>query len=446
VRITEKSLKQLQLAGASFVVLVIIVAGLVLWLSKLYYWEADLTRSGRNSLSEASIKVLRQMEGPVRVTAYASTASESRIDIRKLVDSYRRQKRDIELEFVDPDTNPQKTREAGIQYDGQMQIEYKGSVKLLTQPNEEGMTNALIQLGHQEQRWVLFLTGHGERSISRGANFDLSNWAQHLQRRGFQARSLSLSETPTIPGNTSLLVIAGPQSRLLHGEVKAIEQFIKQGGHLLWLQEPGNTWGMERILEELDIEFHPGTILDPLSQLLTGSATAIVVGKYGSHPIVKNFADNTVFPTACGIELQKSARWKQSVLLDTRQQAWSETGTLHARSQRDKGVDIPGPLNIGIALSRDLDKSQQRIVVLCDGDFLSNSFLGNAGNLELGMAVVNWLSHDDAYLDIPALTIADAKLSLSIAEQNTMAAIFVLVLPLVLIGSGITVWLRRRRR
>jgi len=446
MKLTSRSVKQMRFAGASFVLLVLIVAGLVIWLSKLYYWETDLTLSGRNSLSDASIKVLQQMDKPLKITAYASLRGDRRVDIKKLVDSYRRYKRDIDLEFVDPDSNPQKTRSAGIQYDGQLVLEYNGAHKLLTQLKEEAFTNTLVQLGHKDDRWILFLSGHGERSIDRQANFDLADWARHLQKQGFLTRSLSLSETPSVPTNTSVLVIAGPQSDLLPGEVKEIEKFIDAGGHLLWLQDPGKAYGLAPIMEDLDIEFQPGIIIDPLSQLLTGSATAIVIGKYGSHPIVKNFSDNTVFPTACGIEMHKSKKWKQSVLLDTREQAWSETGPLGGKVKRDKGIDIPGPLNVGVALTRDTDKGEQRIVVMCDGDFLSNTFLNNAGNLELGMSVVNWLSHDDAYINIPAVTAADAKLDLSVAAKNVMTIVFALILPLILIGTGLSIWFRRRRR
>ncbi|MDX5151243.1 MAG: GldG family protein [Acidiferrobacterales bacterium] len=446
MKLTSRSVKQMQFAGASFVLLVLVVGGLVLWLSKLYYWETDLTLSGRNSLSDASIKVLQQMDKPLKITAYASLHGDRRVDIKKLIDSYRRYKRDIDLEFVDPNSSPQKTRAAGIQYDGQLVLEYNGSHKLLTQLKEEALTNALVQLGHKNDRWVLFLTGHGERSIERQANFDLSDWAQHLHKQGFLTRSLSLSETPSVPTNTSVLVIAGPQSDLLPGEVKEIEKYVNAGGHLLWLHDPGKTYGLAPIMEDLDIEFQPGIIIDPLSQLLTGSATAIVIGKYGSHPIVKNFNDNTVFPNACGIEMHKSKKWKQSVLLDTREQAWSETGRLGGKVKRDKGIDIPGPLNVGVALTRDTDKGEQRIVVMCDGDFLSNTFLGNAGNLELGMSIANWLSHDDAYINIPTVTAADAKLDLSVATKNVMTIIFALIMPLALIGTGLTIWFRRRRR
>lgn len=187
-------------------------------------------------------------------------------------------------------------------------------------------------------------------------------------------------------------------------------------------------------------------IVDPQSRILTGNAAAIVIGRYGSNPIVKNFSDITVFPTACGIEVHKSSKWKQSVLLDTRDQAWSETGTLGGQVSMNKGIDIPGPLNVGVALTRDTENGEQRVVVMCDGDFLSNTFLRNRGNLDLGMNIMNWLSHDDAYINIPAVTVADAKLELSVAAKNVMTILFALVFPLVLIGTGLSIWLRRRRR
>ena len=446
MKVTSRSVKQLQFAGASFVLLVLVIAGLLIWLSKLYYWETDLTFSGRNSLSNASIQVLRKMDKPINITAYASLHDDLRIDIKNLVESYRRYKRDINLEFINPDADPQKTRAAGIQFDGQLVVKYDNATKRLPQLNEETLTNALVQLGHKDDRWILFLSGHGERSIDRQANFDLSDWVNQLRKQGFLARTLSLSETSSIPTNTSVLVIAGPQTRLLPGEIKEIEKFVNNGGHLLWLHDPGKTFGLAPVMEDLDIEFQPGMIVDPQSRLLTGNAAAIVIGRYGSNPIVKNFSDITVFPTACGIEVHKSTKWKQSVLLDTRDQAWSETGKLGGQVKMDKGVDIPGPLNVGVALTRDTENGEQRVVVMCDGDFLSNTFLRNRGNLDLGMNIMNWLSHDDAYINIPAVTVADAKLDLSVAAKDVMTILFALVFPLLLIGTGLSIWLRRRRR
>jgi len=446
MKVTSRSVKQMQFAGASFVVLVLVIAGLLLWLSKLYYWETDLTFSGRNSLSNASIKLLRSMDKPITITAYASLHGDIRIDIKNLVESYRRYKRDIKLEFINPDEDPAKTRAAGIQFDGQLVVDYDKASKRLPRLDEETLTNALVQLGHKDDRWILFLSGHGERSIDRRANFDISDWVDQLRKQGFLARELSLSENATIPKNTSVLVIAGPQTNLLPGEVREIESFLNRGGHLLWLHDPGKTYGLSPVMEDLDIEFQPGMIIDPESRRLAGNASIVVIGRYGSNPIVKNFNDFTLFPTACGIELHKSKKWKHSVLLDTRDQAWSETGKLNGEVKMDKGIDIPGPLNVGVALTRDTDAGEQRVVVMCDGDFLSNTFLRNRGNLDLGMNIMNWLSHDDAYINIPPVTMDDAKLDLSNMAKDAMTIIFALIFPVVLIGTGLTIWLRRRRR
>jgi ABC-type uncharacterized transport system involved in gliding motility auxiliary subunit len=325
-----------------------------------------------------------------------------------------------------------------------------------TKLNEENFTNALTRLGRRGERWVVFLTGHGERSPERQANFDLSNWAAQLTKRGFKTRTMALGEHPQIPQNTSVLVIAGPRTQLLPGEVKEIEAHLRRGGNLLWLHDPGPLHGLARIGELLGIEFQAGALVDPASAAITGEANVIVVAKYGNHPVVRGFADLTVFPHAAGIAVQKTEGWTASVLLDTRNTAWSETGPMQGEVRFDKGRDIPGPLTLGVALTRETEtgetgtdkntKREQRVVVIGDGDFLANSFLENAGNLQLGMSLVNWLARDDAYVSIPVKTARDRTLNLTRNAQIAIAGWFLILLPLVLAGSGLVIWLRRRKR
>ena len=253
-----------------------------------------------------------------------------------------------------------------------------------------------------------------------------------------------------------MLVIAGPRTQLLPGEVKEIEAYLRRGGNLLWLHDPGPLHGLARIAEALGIEFQPGALVDPASAAITGQADVIVVAKSGNHPVVRGFADLTVFPHAAGISVQKPQGWTSSVLLDTRNSAWSETGPMQGEIRFDKGKDIPGPLTLGVALTRETEaaepgteknaKREQRVVVIGDGDFLANSFLENAGNLQLGMSLVNWLARDDAYVSIPVKTARDRSLNLTRNAQIAIAGWFLILLPLALAGSGLTIWLKRRKR
>lgn len=445
---TPRTQWQLRLVNASFVVLFLVAVGLLQWASREFHWQFDWTQNQRHSLSAASIAALEGLKEPVTVTAYASERGQTRARIRRMIGRYQRHAPEITLEFVDPDTNPERVREAGVRFDGEIVLTYGEASETIppTELTEESLTNALTRLGHRGERWLVFLAGHGERNPAGDANFDLSTWSGQLGKRGFNTRALSLAESGQIPDNTTALVIAGPRTRLLEGEVEAIEKYIEDGGNLLWLMDPDPLHGLEPVAERLGVERQPGVIVDPASQLLAGDPTAVVATRYGSHPIVRNFADTTVFPRAASLRLNLPEGWKSRVLLDTRPSAWSEVGTVEGEIQLDAGEDIPGPLSFGVALTREREDGEQRVVVIGDGDFLSNSVIANGGNLELGMSIANWLSQDEAYVNIPVRTARDRGLDLSESAQITLGAAFLVILPLALLGGGVAVWWRRRRR
>jgi ABC-type uncharacterized transport system involved in gliding motility auxiliary subunit len=436
---------QLRATNAVFVLLLLTAVGLLQWLSLEYDMRFDWTRNSRNSLSEASVTAIGRLQGPVKITAFATQRKQLREAIRELLGRYQRHKPDIELEFVDPDREPERARQAGVRFDGQVVLSYGEAREVLTRLDEQTITNALVRLGRRGERWLVFLAGHGERSPERRANFDLSNWAAQLRKRGFQTHELNLAEQPQIPRNTAALIIAGPRADLLAGEVEAIRRYLEGGGNLLWLADPGPLYGLQPIAEMLGIEFEPGVIVDPGSKTLTGNATAIVVTRYSKHPAVRDFRNVTLFPNAVGIRLDPPQDWKGVVLFDTRNSAWSETGVLSGTTRMDKGEDIAGPLNLAVVLTRARDDGEQRVVVVGDGDFLSNTFLGNGMNLELGMSIANWVSQDDAYVNIPVRVNADRTIMLTQTSRLLIGAGFLFVLPLLFAASGTFVWLRRRK-
>jgi ABC-type uncharacterized transport system involved in gliding motility auxiliary subunit len=85
------------------------------------------------------------------------------------------------------------------------------------------------------------------------------------------------------------------------------------------------------------------------------------------------------------------------------------------------------------------------VVVIGDGDFLSNAYVADAGNLALGMRVIDWLLGDDALASLPA-TAPDTSLKPTHAELGALTYGYLVALPIVLILIGITTNWRRRRR
>jgi ABC-type uncharacterized transport system involved in gliding motility auxiliary subunit len=449
---------ELRAVNAVFVLLFLVAIGLLQWLSREYSMRFDLTGTGRHTLSDASIAAAQRLQGPVKITAYASQRSDTRNRIQTLVARYQRHKPDISLVFVDPDESPDKVRAAGVRSEGELFFEHSEARERLAPPtrlDEESFTNTLTRLGHRGERWLVFLSGHGERNPDRDANFDFSTWSNELHKRGFKTRTLTLAENSRIPENTSVFVIAGPRTRLLPGELKEIQRYIEHGGNLLWLTDPGPQFGLEALAERLGIEVLPGTVIDPTSQTIAGNPAAVVIATYGPHPVVRDFVDVTLFPQAGALHLSAPKDWRGDTILDTRDSAWLETGSLDGPVAFDKGKDVRGPLVLGVSLTRARDaaanasetrRAEQRIAVLADGDFLSNAFLPNGGNLDLGLSLVNWLSQDDAYVNIPVRAARDRRLELPFAAQLTFVSLFLFGLPLAFIGAGVTVWWRRRKR
>ncbi|MBI3546026.1 MAG: GldG family protein [Gammaproteobacteria bacterium] len=260
----------------SFVLLFLLAVGLLQWLASKYHLQFDWTHAQRHSLAPASIAVAERLKEPLKITAFTNQQGDARRVIQEMVNRYQKYKPNIALEFVDPDKAPERVRAAGVQYDGELVLEY-GDAKESLAPNlfnEENFTNALTRLGHRGERWVIFLSGHGERSPDKQANFDLSTWASQLQKRGFKTKTLSLGEHPQLPQNTNVLVIASPRTRLLAGEVKEIQNYLNRGGNLLWLHESGPTQGLEALAESIGLEFQPGIVVDPVSAKIRGKISA----------------------------------------------------------------------------------------------------------------------------------------------------------------------------
>lgn len=432
-----------------FLVLLLGIIVCLAYLSTRYRFEADWTVSGRNSLSDASVALLEQMPDRITVTSYATEDATLRRAVSDVVKRYKRQKSNLEFRFINPDLVPDTVRELGISGNGELLIEYQQRRETLKEISEPGISNALQRLARGGDRLLVFLNGHGERKPQGGANHDLDTWVNHLAGKGFMTQGHNLAQQARLPANTRVLVVASPQLGLLAGEVAVLKDYLAAGGNLLWLTDPESRIAHDVLTDTLGVAPQPGVIVDPSTQLLGISDPRFaLVAEYPLHAITTGFDSITLFPQALGLQFDTKGDWETQVLLTSHPRSWSETGELTGDISLEPGSDIPGPLTLGIAMQREVKDNtphQQRVVIVGDGDFLSNAYLGNGGNLQLGLNIINWLAHDDGFIHIPETVFPDKHLQLSDNAQILISIGFLVVIPLLLAATGIFVWWRRRQ-
>ena len=96
--------------------------------------------------------------------------------------------------------------------------------------------------------------------------------------------------------------------------------------------------------------------------------------------------------------------------------------------------------------SKQPDNKSQRVIVVADGDFISNQYLGNLGNKDMGLKIFNWLNNDDKFISIPATTAPDQQLQIDPTVWAVIGLLFLAGLPVIFIVSGIIIWRKRRKR
>lgn len=439
---------QLRIQQWVFLVLFLAVIGLLGWLSTRYHFQADWTANSRNTLTEASAALLQQMAGPIEVTAFARDDESLRRPILDAWAKYQRVKPDIHLNFINPDADPERVRSEGITLEGEMAVRYGEKRENLKSQSEQEITNTLQRLARAQERWVVFLEGHGERNPQGQANHDFIQFGAQLKQKGLNVQMHNLAAHPQLPVNTSVLVLADPQTALLPGEIDIVRDFIAKGGNLLWLADGGAQPQPEALAADLGIKLLDGVIVDPTTQLLGISDPRFaLIAEYPRHPVTQELTALTLFPQARGIEALQTDAWTRATLLATMERSWVETSKIVDRVDFD-GSDLPGPITLALSLTRENRENgrEQRVIVIGDADFLANSYLGNGANLDLGLNLLNWLAHDDNLITLPAQTMQDQHLEFSPTAQGIIGFGFFLLIPGGLLLAGVLIWLKRRKR
>ena len=452
--------------GSNALVISLAFAGILGVLNFLAYSNPkrwDLTEDQEYTLAPETRLLLSTLKEPARIVGFYTVDAEgSQNQIRPLLEQYQvESKGKLTFEFIDPREDPITTERYGVTQDRSLVIVVGETSAVVTFPEEQDISGALLRLENPGIRKVYFTSGHGELSISQTDDGGLSKLKTALDSKNYETEELNLQIQGEIPADALLLVVAGPQVPLSPAETELIVDYLAQGGSLLLLQEPSilTRFGdnpdslADYLASSWGIGLNNDLIVDPDSL----NPFVALSFQYASHPVTERLESiGTLFPSARSLNLAtvEGSSVTQTALVTTGDSSWGETNLEALLTDdpleglaEDAGLDNPGPLTV-VAVAEN-SVSEARLVVIGDADFPANAIAFDAPNANGDLLVnsIDWASGQENLLDLTPKQ--QTQRFVTPPTETTVRLVFlgtVVLLPGAVIVLGVSVWWQRRKR
>jgi ABC-type uncharacterized transport system involved in gliding motility auxiliary subunit len=257
------------------------------------------------------------------------------------------------------------------------------------------------------------------------------------------------------------------------------------------MADPETAPGLIPYLLQFGVKLENDIVVDTVSRLFGGDYFMPVITEYEVHEITRNFRYATFYPYARSVEPAdpKPEGISMSILGKTSPNSWSERQLDQKQVTFDKDKDTQGPLSLAVVGTIEVkaaekkeppseqtgekaelkkaeepkteeaqeaagekedespvseSKKEGRLAVFGDSDFASNRYYNLSGNGNFFLNTVNWLTEESDLISIQPRTSSPRTIQFTPSQGRMIFFTSVIILPLVILILGISVWIRRK--
>ncbi len=486
----EESYKKLVLGGGTVVGIAIFLAitFLVQFITLQHPKRWDVTRVGKYTLAPQSTKVLdkyKKMNIPIEVLAFFGP--QDKAVAGDLLDQYRDMNSDLQYKLIDPDKQRALAVQNKVEAYPTLVIKAGDKVERITTIDEETFTNALVKLLREEIKKVYVLKGHGEPATDDKNPTGFDQAKAQIEKQNYKVEDVLLLRAPSVPDDAAMLIVAGPKTDPMEGELESIRKYLKRGGKLMVLLTPFETPKLASFLKEYGFVTADDIVVDRMSRVLGGDYLMPVITSYVKFPITKNFNVASIMPMSRSVRVSRELRphIESKELAFTSPVSWTinEEQLKSGNANFDEKTGTKGPIPV-MAVSTytnvaapnkkldavkgpdmkpakkttrpndtskefdhepNLEPNKARIVVFGSSQFASNRFFKIQGNSDLFMNTVSWLAEEEDLIAIRPKSEKAGPLVLTSRESTMIFVVVLMVVPIAWIIAGIFVYTLRKR-
>jgi hypothetical protein len=467
--------------------LVLAVLAMVDYLGTLFFHRFYLSHQRHAGLAPITQGVLHSLTNQISVTLFYDRTDDFYHDITALLDEYKAVNPKLSYRTVDYARDPGDAEKVKQKYHldspedknliifdcngsfkvctGEQLLKYdytapdknaKKDVKFEIAPvafrAEQLFTAMILALESPHPLKAYFLQGHGEPSLTDGGSFGYQTFGGVLAQNYIATYNLQLSAGSSIPMDCDLLVIAAPPtgnaSALSDSELKAIEQYLNEGGRLLalfscqWIESPS---GLEPILQRWGVNVVPDEVRDVDNTI---SGQDLKATKFSKHEIVNSLSQSSlqmILPrpveNITGQNPPPGAPKVDELAFSSPKSTMVGDSTASPRSYPLMAAIEQKPVAGAVGL-----RGNTRIVVTGDSIFLINHYIQGAANRDFLQNAINWLTERPLLLQgISDRPLTEFRLNLSWSQERQVDWLLLAALPGAVLLLGGIVWFVRRK-
>ena len=311
---------------------------------------------------------------------------------------------------------------------------------------ENAITNGLGYVMNENDGLIYITTGHNELSLPIALT-------ECFERANLTTNTIDLLTEDMPNPEEAALLIYSPHSDFTEDEVTKVIDFLSSGGKaMIFLDyDTPELTHFNELLNYYSIAHIPGVAVETTAGNMASTSPTVLLPSQGEHDILDTIShDNApiIVPVAAGIEKLDNSRSTVTLtpLLGTSNEAFLKKNTKGNTYAKEEG-DIGGPIVISCAIEEATTHSDTKLFVMSSTQFLDGNVLNVSatGNVSYINSALGWLFSLDTKYAIEAKTEDLYTIrALSSFETIVIEILVMVIIPLIVVILGITVWIKRR--
>ena len=326
---------------------------------------------------------------------------------------------------------------------------------------EQKLTSAILNVTSGIIPKVYYLTGYTNYTFTNG----LVGFSQYLKDEVLTYEELNILKTSKVPDDCDTLIIMTPEKDFDETTTKAILDYIKKGGKILWFNgvytKQMKLTNVNKILAEYGINsFEVGVVYETNSQnTILGYSTCflpevleteITKSIHNSIGIVFLYANKINVNTD---KLEELKVEKTDLILSSETTYFTTDLTNPDSKNNEKGKFL-----LGAEMTKTIDDNTKSELIIYGNDaFITDTLVKDGSgsgsymiyifnNADLPLNSIAHLTNKDQDITIRK-SYSDSKTEFTPTDgQKTIIMIIIFAVPIIIILIGLIIWYRRKRR